>query len=179
MIIYSIYKATNNVNGKIYIGQSKDFLKRKDAHERKSLINKDNMSFHHAIRKYGKENFSWEILYQTKDENYYGIAEQYFIDFYETKNKDFGYNMSNGGKSNMLGYKHSKETREKLSKLRKGKMSKEHREKINQSLKGRKFSEAGKKALSLAHMGKKQSQETINKRKETIKRNKLLKNSSL
>lgn len=68
--MYYIYKATNKVNGKVYIGQTIDFKRRKAEH----LSSKNGIHakcvFHRAIQKYGKENFEWEIIdtCQTLDE---------------------------------------------------------------------------------------------------------------
>lgn len=53
-----IYKITNKVNGKVYIDQSKNIEKRWKQH----LGAKDNYLIHRAIRKYGKDNFSFEIV---------------------------------------------------------------------------------------------------------------------
>ena len=54
-----IYKITNKLNGKFYIGQSNDIERRFDEHKRqknpKILVDK-------AISKYGKENFLFEVL---------------------------------------------------------------------------------------------------------------------
>lgn len=60
--MYYIYKATNKVNGKVYIGQTIDFKRRKAEHL--SLKNGIHAKcvFHRAIQKYGKENFEWEII---------------------------------------------------------------------------------------------------------------------
>ena len=60
-----IYKITNKINGKIYIGQSININKRINEHFWQSFNQKDvsfNSILHQAIRKYGKENFSWEVL---------------------------------------------------------------------------------------------------------------------
>lgn len=60
--MYYIYKATNKINNKIYIGQTVDFKRRKAEH----LSSKNGVHakcvFHRAIQKYGKENFKWEII---------------------------------------------------------------------------------------------------------------------
>lgn len=60
--MYYIYKATNLINGKVYIGQTVDFKRRKTEH----LSSKNGVHarcvFHKAIQKYGKHNFVWEII---------------------------------------------------------------------------------------------------------------------
>ena len=53
-----IYKIENLINGKVYIGQSIEIERRFKKH----LTAKDNTVIHKAIRKYGKENFSLQIL---------------------------------------------------------------------------------------------------------------------
>ena len=65
-----IYKYQNKINHKIYIGQSIDLEQRRYAHK-SSAFNKNakdyNSQFHQAIRKYGLENFSYEILEENID----------------------------------------------------------------------------------------------------------------
>ena len=60
-----IYKVTNIINNKIYIGQTIHSLNiRKSQHER-SHEYEYKTAFSNAIKKYGKENFIWEIIYET------------------------------------------------------------------------------------------------------------------
>jgi len=98
MNIYSIYKATNICNGKVYIGYTKHGLARSIGH---IYAKKTNNPFHNAIRKYGKENFSWEIIYQSKDQEHtLNAMEPYFIkeynSFIDFENSN-GYNATLGG----------------------------------------------------------------------------------
>lgn len=94
-----IYMYTNLINGKAYIGQSINIEKRRQTHEQRaycsSKSNKEyNKAFYKAIRKYGIENFKFEILKTCKQEelNYWEI---YYIDLYDTYKK--GYNEDAGG----------------------------------------------------------------------------------
>ncbi len=65
--MYYIYKATNKVNGKIYIGQTVNFERRKREHlSSKNGVHYNCGIFHKAIKKYGKENFEWEIIDKCK-----------------------------------------------------------------------------------------------------------------
>lgn len=58
-----IYKATNKTTKKEYVGLTKNELSnRKADHKRKAKSGKSTMAFHDAIRKYGFENFEWEII---------------------------------------------------------------------------------------------------------------------
>lgn len=87
----AIYKITNQLNGKIYIGQSKEPFKRFNQHCHK----KENYSslISRAIQKYGKENFSFEILGWFDD---YNEKEKYYIKFYSSL-VPYGYNLLPGG----------------------------------------------------------------------------------
>lgn len=129
MTIFSIYKATNKINGKIYIGFDSNWPKRRIAHKLNSL-NKKHTAYNHilqkAIRKYGWDAFEWEVLAEHYDSNYtLTILEPYFIDVYQSFGKN-GYNATEGG-IGCLGYKHTTKTKQKLkfpkSKVTKIKMS--------------------------------------------------------
>lgn len=101
-----IYKIYNDVNDKVYIGQTSCYVeKRWDEHlKRAKWSEKYHQSIHKAIRKYGVEHFNIEcidILYgETKQQLNLLLDEQevYWIDFYNSYLK--GYNETKGGKNN-------------------------------------------------------------------------------
>lgn len=94
-----IYKVTNLINNKIYIGQTIQTLsKRKRTHINDSL--NPTCPFHHAIKKYGKENFKWEIIDKAFSFNELNEKEIFWIDFYDCyANPKKGYNALKGGSS--------------------------------------------------------------------------------
>lgn len=68
-----IYKYTNNINNKVYIGQSINLEQRKYSHKSSAYNEKAgdyNSQFHQAIRKYGLENFSYEVVAEISNEEY-------------------------------------------------------------------------------------------------------------
>ena len=88
--VRGIYKVTNKVNGKVYIGQSVDISRRWCEH----MNAKDDIYFHKAIQKYGVENFEWEVIEQCKKKDL-DERESYWIEYYDSFNK--GYNCTKGG----------------------------------------------------------------------------------
>jgi len=116
MVIYTIYKATNTINGKAYIGFDSDWPSRKERH--KKNINYRSQYFYNAIKKYGWDNFSWKVLYQSLDgEHCLKVMENYFICEYRTYtgfSDCKGYNVTLGGEG-CLGYQHSDEMKKYLS----------------------------------------------------------------
>ena len=93
-----IYKITNLINNKSYIGQSINIEKRIKEHFWKSKNQKDisfNSILHQAIRKYGEENFKWEILEECDVEKIDELEQQY-IQKYNTLSPN-GYNILPGG----------------------------------------------------------------------------------
>jgi len=113
-----IYKTTNKINGKIYIGQTVQFLDlRISAHMSEALFKKDNMYFHKAIRKYGKENFEWKIIAECSSLEELNKTEIEMIKKYNTFEN--GYNLTMGGEGS-IGFKPSKEARRKRSEAMKG-----------------------------------------------------------
>jgi group I intron endonuclease len=113
---YKIYKVTNIINGKIYIGFTNKPL-HKRAIEHKCLSKKgSNFLLHKAIKKYGFECFKWESIFESLDKDFLlNKMENYFIvennSFYEN---GFGYNMTFGGDCGMKNMKHTEETKNKL-----------------------------------------------------------------
>nr|DAY45730.1 MAG TPA: intron associated endonuclease [Crassvirales sp.] len=89
-----IYKITNKVNNKSYIGQTRYTIEfRWKQHQHK----KDNTYFHNAIKKYGVSNFNIEILEECDIENL-NNREIFYIAKFDTFNN--GYNLTIGGDGN-------------------------------------------------------------------------------
>ena len=91
---YYIYKVTNLMNGKIYIGKTNNFTKRKLEHTRYD-INNGNI-FHKALKKYGESNFKWEIIDTCTGLDQINKLEKYYIKKFNSY-KPNGYNMTKGG----------------------------------------------------------------------------------
>lgn len=89
-----IYKITNKVNGKSYIGQTRYTL---EFRWRQHIHKKDDTYFHNAIRKYGIESFSLEILEEC-DYSKLNEREIFYIAKYNTFKE--GYNLTIGGDGN-------------------------------------------------------------------------------
>lgn len=133
-----IYKYTNINNDKVYIGQTVEEKVRIYKHKKESF--KEGGKFGKAICQYGFENFTYEVLFRTiETENLeqlkrvLDIMEIAYIKFYDSYSN--GYNSTLGG-GGIIGYKHSEETKQKMSKTHMGKiMSEEARRNISESRK--------------------------------------------
>jgi group I intron endonuclease len=111
MNIYTIYKATNLINNKCYIGFDSRFPRRIYFH--KYNYPNTDFKFYRAIRKYGWDNFEWEIIYQSNDKDYTkNIMENYFIEEYDSYLN--GYNSTFGGEGT-FGYIRSQEEKDFIS----------------------------------------------------------------
>lgn len=137
MTTYTIYKATNTVNNKVYVGiTSRNWAERKLEHEQSSFWKTTpayNHLFHSAIRKYGVGAFVWDSIYQSTDkESTINCMEEHFIREYNSHYLDgHGYNMTYGGQGN-FGYVFSTAHRRKISESQLGKtVSKEARHKMS------------------------------------------------
>lgn len=116
-----IYKITNKINGKAYIGQSINITVRWNEHYlcSNNLTDKNSSAIHFAISKYGIENFTFEVLALCAPEEL-DEAEMYFINYYKTKGEN-GYNKTDGGESNPMIGEHngnSKMTNEDVYNIR-------------------------------------------------------------
>jgi group I intron endonuclease len=107
-----IYQATNKINGKKYIGQtSYDKLrKRIHTHLWYAKHKGSNLPFPNALRKYGKENFDWEILEEC-DNSIKGEREVYWIEKVKPE-----YNATKGGDGGSLGKPCSEEKKKLIAK---------------------------------------------------------------
>lgn len=155
-----IYKTTNLVNGKIYIGQK---------HSNKFLGNKylgSGKRFKDAVKHYGEEAFKVELLEEVESKELMDEREIYWIAQFNSTDSAVGYNMSKGGNVNraMIGeYNPSKrpEVREKISKKMLG----------NKYTLGRKHTQEELLKISLGNKGKIISQATREKLSNNAKTN--------
>ncbi len=128
-----IYKYTNTINGKVYIGKTYRIKARQVEHKSKSTS--CDTYFHKALNKYGYDNFTFEIIAQTDNDDSLNFLEKLYIRKYKSSQHEFGYNLTGGGEGT-LGFHHTEETRQKMSKSRKGaKRSDETKQKMRDSWK--------------------------------------------
>ena len=120
-----IYKITNQINGKSYIGLTTEdrptdryskhrYLAR---HPEMESAQSQNSYIHKAMNKYGLDNFTFEIIEEVPENQDLNKREQYWIAFYHTYVKDpqcNGYNLTKGGEGT-VGFSRSQtiEEREK------------------------------------------------------------------
>jgi group I intron endonuclease len=186
-----IYKITNTKNGKFYIGSAIQFKSRFVKH--KSKLKK---GIHHSQKlqsswnKNGSDCFIFEPIEIVLDKEKLIEREQFYIDSLCAFGEN-GYNMRPIANS-LYGFKHSEESKIKMSQTKKGKKkperTKEHCENLSKSLTGKKrtpemiakmserakgkaVSEETRKKLSELHKGRKQSPEHIKKVQESRKKN--------
>jgi len=136
MSIFIIYKTTNLVNGKIYVGQH-------NTSADDGYLGSGNLILL-AIKKYGRENFIRETLEYCNSVSV-DVKETHWILKLEATNKKIGYNIKsqgqkiydrlNGIKHPMYGKHHTNETKNKISQKMKGnKLSEKTKNKISESL---------------------------------------------
>lgn len=147
-----VYKLTNQLNDKSYIGQTIGSLERRWYYHCRKTRN-HCIYLANAIKKYGKENFNRIILRGCNTIEELNFWEPFYIKLFNTLSPN-GYNLQLGGDN----HETSLETRSKLSKSAKGRVgcwknkqfSEEHKKKISEAGKGRQLSKATKKKISIA-----------------------------
>lgn len=112
--MYYIYRITNTVNGKVYIGQTiRHYKERFKSYERL----KTNDHLKNSFLKYGIDLFTFEVIDQVEDLDELNCLEIKYIQQYDSTNRDKGYNIESGGRNAPA----SAETRKKMSIVRLGK----------------------------------------------------------
>jgi len=167
--ITGIYKITNTINNKVYIGSSKDILRRWKEHKKFQT----RQHIHCSIQKYGVQNFLFEIL-ETCPCDKFIERENYYMEIYNSKNSNVGYNHSDSCPSS----DHKLTTREKLRKINLGKKHSDETKlkcsiaaKKRDASRGSHMSEEHKKKISIGNIGKKMSKESIRKRISKMRAN--------
>lgn len=131
---YLVYKITNTINQKVYVGKSNTNANRWYRHL-EIARNKPKNTYHYlhkSINKYGANNFSYEVLEYFNSEAEAYEAERKYIALYSSNNAKYGMNLNSGG---LGGTKQNQEVKDKIR---------------NKRL-GFKFSEESKKKMSLSH----------------------------
>lgn len=153
-----IYKTTNNVNGKIYIGQHRSDDFDPDYYGSGKILKK-------AIKKYGIENFSVSVLTYCNSKSEMNSLERQLIKIYDSRNPSIGYNIAYGGEGGDLVSCLSEDDHKRFSEMmseysrrgvigNKGKhLSEEHRRKISEGNKGKKMSKEAIEAHRLKVTG--------------------------
>jgi hypothetical protein len=154
--VIGIYKITNLVNKKVYIGQSIDIEYRFNSYKR--LHCEDQPKLYHSLNKYGIEAHSFEIITECNIEDLNRL-ERYYQDLYNVLDRDCGLNLKLTSYDDKSGY-YSNESKEKISNTLKRKYQSGELMPPN---KGKIFSEETRKKLSIASTGKKMSDDTKNK----------------
>jgi group I intron endonuclease len=149
-----IYKATNTINNRCYIGQTINSLQW-SINKHKVTSKKSKLYFHNAIRKYGIECFVWEVLCECESREELNEMEFHYIKQYQSHYREFGYNIDMGGSAGnclegecngMFGISHTDESKELMSQKNKGNIpwnkgiprSQEVKDTISQKNKGNK-----------------------------------------
>jgi group I intron endonuclease len=142
-----IYKITNQLNSKCYIGwTSQPLEKRWDQHKKTAQKNQDNRPFYNAIRKYGIDVWNLETLEILPTKEIAKQQEVHYIKLFESY--DTGYNATLGGDGNN-GIKMSPESNIARSNALKG-IPKDY-----DRMAGKSHSEESRKAISESHKGMK------------------------
>jgi group I intron endonuclease len=111
-----IYKITNRINNKVYIGQTivklSERINGHYADSKRDRKEKRKTKISLAITKYGFENFSFEIIAEASCQDELNEFEKKYIKLFKSNIDEFGYNLLSGGNQ---GGKHSEETKLKIS----------------------------------------------------------------
>ena len=158
----SIYKVTSKIDGRIYIGLTIQtiqarFVDHSLSAKREKRLGKTSTYFYNALLKYGKDNFIVEEIVNVNNDDLLYRLEKMYIKKFKATNKEFGFNILEGGQ----GAKPTDEMKKKMSEIsiQKYKDHPELKEKIANTLRGRKLSEEHKRNISKGGTGKKMSKE--------------------
>lgn len=151
-----IYKTTNLINGKFYVGQD---------YNNDLLYLGSGTILIRAIKKYGRKNFKKEILETCETSQELNEREVYWIAKLDARNSSIGYNLAVGGEgSRGYTYHHSEEAKQKIRKS-KSVVTEETRQKMSNAHKGKKHPISEEVLKKRAEKREKRIQEQIENRR--------------
>lgn len=178
--MHYLYRITNQLNSKIYIGQSAKPEYRWYQHKSHSAEGSDHKQYlHNSMAKYGVENFVFEIIVTCRTQEDANEIEAILIEQYNSRDKQFGYNIKPGGNN----APHAEETIEKIRKATINQIAtkghpaqgtKRSAEQIQNLIKARQehpveYTEELRQKMSEAHIGIKDSEETKQRKSDSAK----------
>lgn len=163
---WCVYCHTNKTNGKVYIGITCQKPQERWGKDGKGYV--ESPRFWNAIQKYGWNNFDHDIVFEDFTLDEANEAETIMIQWFDSMNPDYGYNLTGGGDAQYL---MSDEVKEKISKSLKGKMVGDKNPNYgnhklagkNNPWFGKHWSDEDKERLRQLHIDKKASEETKRK----------------
>ena len=163
-VVSGIYKITNCVNNKVYIGKSVDILNKRWPYHKALLNNGAHVNKHlqHSWNKYGEKNFDFSIIFECPQDEL-DKYEIYYIAVYKSYLSEYGYNKTYGGDGSIP----TDETRAKMSIAHMGILgTPESKAKQSLKLRGENNPMYGRKKELSPVYGKPKSDETIQKLKD-------------
>ena len=165
---YKIYKYTNQVNGKIYIGQTKNTLEERAKSNGSNYC--ESRYFWNAIQKYGWKNFIGEIIEENLTREEANEREIFYIKKYDSTNRDVGYNLEYGGNNSLMPDESKKIISEKakeryIDKTKNPMYGKKHSQETLDKMRSKKIGKNN------PMYGRHLSEESKRKQKETFERN--------
>jgi len=167
--MHYLYRITNVLNDKVYIGQSNKENERWRQHKYFARQLKSIQYIHRAMAKYGVENFIYEVIATCNTQENADLTEELLIQRYDSQNQEKGYNVAKGGnhawnsglppeQQPMYGKHHTEESKKKSSVSNTGvehpKHTKEWKQQISTILTGHPISEETKQKISISQKGK-------------------------
>lgn len=140
-----IYLLKNIITGNSYVGQTRRTLRLRFNAHRYTMGKKNSCkAISDAMQKYGEDNFEISLLEECTSQQHMDECEMRWIATLNTMTPN-GYNLTAGG-AGKSGYRHSDESKKKMSAWQIGKkLTDAHKKKVSESLKG------NKRALGMRH----------------------------
>ncbi len=165
-----IYKITNTVNGKVYIGKTSNTLEQRWGGHlrgvRKTAM--AGLKLYRAIRKYGPEVFTVEALYYAKTEEELSRMETFFIVLHQSHKSENGYNMTMGGEGRTGPLPEI--TKEKIRNSKLGvSLSELHKAAISEGMKNSDREYLGRFGSDNPFFGKTHTEKTLNRNREATR----------
>jgi group I intron endonuclease len=179
--MHYLYRITDTLNNKVYIGQAVNIQRRWTDHKWNAKQENAIQYISRAMNKYGISNFIFEVIATCRNQDDANEIESILIEQYNSRNKEYGYNIKPGGNNSPQ----AEETKEKIRQAtikqiaEKGHPAQGHKwsdeQKTNLSItlkaldKEAIYTEEVRQRMSEAHIGIKDSEETKQKKSESIK----------